>query len=47
MVPLKTADIISALRAIDPVLKPDTELHLLGVARTEEIPTFAELGSPA
>ena len=44
MVPLKTPDILLALEAIAEVLKPETELHLLGVTRTEEIPTFAGLG---
>jgi hypothetical protein len=44
MVPLKTTDIVSALEATAAVLIPDTELHLLGVTRTEEIPRFASLG---
>ena len=44
MVPLKTADIVASLEVVDQVLKPDTQLHLLGVTRTEEIPRFAELG---
>jgi len=44
MVPLKTADIVATLEVVDDVLKPDTQLHLLGVTRTEEIPRFAELG---
>lgn len=44
MVPLKTADILSSLQSIATVLRPETELHLLGVTRTADIPTFASLG---
>ena len=44
MVPLKTKDILSTLRAVSEVLKPDTKLHLLGVARPEAMKEFVELG---
>jgi len=44
MVPLRTIDIVSSLEAIARVLTRGTELHLLGVTRTDEIPTFASLG---
>lgn len=44
MVPLKTPDIIASLKEIAGVLKEGTEMHLLGVTRTDDIPTFASLG---
>ncbi|MFC8614948.1 tRNA-guanine transglycosylase DpdA [Micromonospora purpureochromogenes] len=44
MVPLKTKDILACLNAIDAVRKSDTQLHLLGISRCEEIPTFASHG---
>ncbi|NYF57181.1 tRNA-guanine transglycosylase DpdA [Micromonospora purpureochromogenes] len=44
MVPLKTKDILACLNAIDAVRKSDTQLHLLGISRCEEIPTFADHG---
>jgi hypothetical protein len=44
MVPLKTSEILASLRAINQVRRHETRLHLLGVTRTESIPTFAELG---
>lgn len=44
MVPLKTHQILSCLRAIDSVRAPGTELHLLGVTRVESMPEFASLG---
>lgn len=44
MVPLKTKDIISTLRSVSEVLKPDTRLHLLGVARPEAMHEFVDLG---
>ncbi|MBQ1066953.1 MULTISPECIES: tRNA-guanine transglycosylase DpdA [Micromonospora] len=44
MVPLKTKEILACLRAIDDVRLPDTQLHLLGISRVDEIPTFAGHG---
>ncbi|MFJ6950103.1 tRNA-guanine transglycosylase DpdA [Micromonospora aurantiaca (nom. illeg.)] len=44
MVPLKTKEILACLRAIDDVRAPDTQLHLLGISRVDEIPTFAGHG---
>lgn len=44
MVPLRTVDILASLDAISDVLRPETELHLLGVTRTAEIPQFASYG---
>ena len=45
MVPLKTSDILELLRAVSRAKRPTTRLHLLGVTRTESIPTFASLGA--
>ncbi|MFI7073410.1 tRNA-guanine transglycosylase DpdA [Micromonospora sediminicola] len=44
MVPLKTKEILACLRAIDDVRLPDTKLHLLGISRVGDIPTFADHG---
>lgn len=44
MVPLKSKEILSCLAAISEVRRPGTRLHLLGVTRTEHIPTFASYG---
>jgi len=44
MVPLKTKEILACLAAIDDVRKPDTQLHLLGISRCDDIPTFATHG---
>lgn len=44
MVPLRTEDIVSSLEAISKELLPDVQLHLLGVTRTKDIPTFASFG---
>jgi len=44
MVPLKTHDILTILEAISAVRKPRTRLHLLGVTRTEQMPSFARFG---
>jgi hypothetical protein len=44
MVPLKTPDIISSLRAVAQVRRKDTKLHLLGVTRTDNLKEFASLG---
>jgi hypothetical protein len=44
MVPLKTPDIMDILDAVRAIRKPETEFHLLGVTRCEEIPTFADFG---
>ncbi|GAA4472903.1 tRNA-guanine transglycosylase DpdA [Phytohabitans houttuyneae] len=44
MVPLKTYEILACLRAIDNVRNRNTQLHLLGVSRYEDIPTFTSHG---
>ncbi len=44
MVPLKTPDILDCLVEIGDVLKPETELHLLGITRVASIERFTELG---
>ena len=44
MVPLKTQEILQCLRAIDNVRRSDTRLHLLGISRCDDIPTFADHG---
>lgn len=45
MVPLRTSDILDVLRAVKSVLKPDVELHLLGVTRIDAMQEFANLGA--
>lgn len=44
MVPLRTADILAVLEAVDGVRRPDTALHLLGVTRTDQIEAFDRYG---
>ncbi|RKG52885.1 hypothetical protein D7X30_33290 [Corallococcus sp. AB011P] len=44
MVPLKSSEIISCLKAIDGVRTPGVQFHLLGVTRTEHLKTFSRLG---
>ncbi|WP_019901865.1 tRNA-guanine transglycosylase DpdA [Salinispora arenicola] len=44
MVPLKTHEILACLRAIDDVRDSATQLHLLGISRCGDIPTFARHG---
>jgi hypothetical protein len=44
MVPLKTPEILASLRAIGKTRRPDTQLHLLGITRTEALPEFAAFG---
>jgi hypothetical protein len=44
MVPLKTKEIIACLAAIAEVREPKTKLHLLGVTRTDHLPTFMSHG---
>jgi hypothetical protein len=44
LVPLKTKDILSCLEAIKAVRKPGTQLHLLGVTRTDQVESFAAYG---
>ncbi len=44
MVPLKTREILDCLRAVDDVRRSDTQLHLLGISRCDDIPTFAKHG---
>jgi hypothetical protein len=44
MVPLKTHEILACLRAVDDVRRSTTQLHLLGISRCDDIPTFASHG---
>jgi len=44
MVPLKTSQILACLTEINAVLKPGTELHLLGITRVDSMDEFADLG---
>lgn len=44
MVPLRTPDILATLEVVYPVLAQDTQLHLLGITRVEEMQSFARLG---
>jgi len=44
MVPLRTDDILASLTAINPILRADTRLHLLGITRLESTSRFRELG---
>lgn len=44
MVPLRSRDIVSSLKVVAESLQPDTDLHLLGVTRTDEMKTFQSLG---
>lgn len=40
----QTSEIIRILRAVQPELRHDTQVHLFGVSRPEYVPTFARLG---
>lgn len=44
LVPLKTRDILAVLERVDAVRRPDVELHLLGVTRTDQIEAFDRYG---
>lgn len=44
MVPLKNDQILASLAAIDEVRKPDTQLHLFGVSRCDQVEAFARMG---
>jgi hypothetical protein len=44
MVPLKTNEVIASLQEIAKVRRQGTQLHLLGVTRTEHVETFAASG---
>jgi len=44
MVPLKTDEIVQTLETVDGIRRRDTQLHLLGVTRTEHLEIFARLG---
>ncbi|MFF2190548.1 tRNA-guanine transglycosylase DpdA [Streptomyces sp. NPDC058155] len=44
MVPLKSHEILSCLRAIDDIRYPETELHLLGINRVDRMEQFARHG---
>lgn len=44
MVPLRTVDILAALKEVSGVKQSGVDLHLLGVTRPDEMQTFASLG---
>jgi len=44
MVPLKTNEILSCLKAVSDVKRPETKIHLLGVTRVDHIVRFSKLG---
>ncbi|MGC0827587.1 tRNA-guanine transglycosylase DpdA [Pantoea agglomerans] len=44
MVPLKTVQILETLEEIKPLLKSDTQVHLLGIARPESFVDFIKFG---
>ena len=44
MVPLKTHQILETLKCMNPYLKSDTQVHLLGIARPESFHDFIRLG---
>ena len=44
MVPLKSHDIVATLEIVAEDLRPETDLHMLGVTRTDEMKTFETLG---
>ena len=44
MVPLKTHEILACLEAIDSVRRADTQLHLLGITRSEHLARFMKYG---
>ncbi|MBA3431009.1 MAG: queuine/other tRNA-ribosyltransferase [Actinobacteria bacterium] len=44
MVPLKTSQILASLKCISEILKPETELHLLGITRVDSMDEFAAFG---
>jgi hypothetical protein len=44
MVPLKTPDILAVLKAVAEVRKPEVQIHLLGVTRTEQVEAFDGYG---
>ena len=43
-VPLKTRDILACLEAASAVRKPDTQFHLLGITRCENVQAFGDFG---
>lgn len=44
MVPLKTPQILNCLCAVDDVRHPETQLHLLGISRCDDVRSFARHG---
>ena len=44
-VPLKTPDILACLEAANTVRNPDTQFHLLGITRCENVQLFGEYGA--
>ncbi|MEA2569251.1 MAG: hypothetical protein QOI24_1252 [Acidobacteriota bacterium] len=44
MVPLRTSAIVDVLREVSSILRPNVQLHLLGVTRVEEVTAFASFG---
>jgi hypothetical protein len=43
-VPLKTRDILACLQTASTVRKPDTQFHLLGITRCENVQAFGDFG---
>lgn len=44
MVPLKSPQILNCLRAVDDIRSTDTQLHLLGISRCDDVRVFATHG---
>jgi hypothetical protein len=44
MVPLKTTDVLSCLKTIDRISRPDTQFHLLGITRCDHTEQFSGFG---
>jgi hypothetical protein len=44
MVPLKTNEILDSLQAVSDVRRPETQFHLLGITRCEQVSAFAQFG---
>jgi len=44
LVPLKTPEILSILKAVSVVRRPETRIHLLGIGRVEHVAEFASFG---
>jgi hypothetical protein len=44
LVPLRTSEVLACVEAVDAVRKHDTELHLLGITRCDNVERFAACG---